>query len=247
MAGRHASALLAKRSRPYVSAKIGKAPSHPSALPLLPLGPGGFHVSGSAGPYGRTRRTPNERVKSYQLALQRATQTRRVLALIALPAGARVTHSAGPAAAIAIVPKAGWELGPWPKPVIAVGDASPSSARRFREAGAFGGLPCFQEACATWFLSRFPRRAAAFQGFASRGFQLQATVPSVLPLFQARLSLPSVRPARDGFSSLARDPASSLRLGVEDVQPACRSGKVPSPWPRISSSSAPTSARRALR
>lgn len=31
--------------------KIGKALPHPSALPLLPLGPGGVHVSGSAGPH----------------------------------------------------------------------------------------------------------------------------------------------------------------------------------------------------
>ena len=31
--------------------KIGKALPHPSALPLLPLGPGGIHVSESTGPH----------------------------------------------------------------------------------------------------------------------------------------------------------------------------------------------------
>jgi hypothetical protein len=38
------------------ASQIGKALPHPSALPLLPLGPGGFHVSGSTGPH--TNRSP---------------------------------------------------------------------------------------------------------------------------------------------------------------------------------------------
>jgi hypothetical protein len=36
--------------------KLGKALPHPSALPLLPFGPGGVHVSGSTGPCRGLRR-----------------------------------------------------------------------------------------------------------------------------------------------------------------------------------------------
>lgn len=41
----------ASPSPPNGGDKIGKAPSHSSALPLLPLGPGGVHVSESTGPH----------------------------------------------------------------------------------------------------------------------------------------------------------------------------------------------------
>lgn len=41
----------AARARRGSTAEIGKALSHSSALPLLPLGPGGVHVSESTGPH----------------------------------------------------------------------------------------------------------------------------------------------------------------------------------------------------
>ena len=50
-AAKRGRAFSGTAGRVTLENKIGKALSHPSALPLLPLGPGGVHVSESTGPH----------------------------------------------------------------------------------------------------------------------------------------------------------------------------------------------------